>query len=202
MKKNWQTKKLGEICDFQRGLTYSKRDEVDFSGNVVLRANNIDLSKNALDLTDLRYISDSVEVPDNKKVKKGSIIICTASGSKSHLGKAAMVDQDYGYAFGGFMGQLLPKEHIDSKFLFYLLTSDAYKNFIERLSNGMNINNLKFDDLATFEVSFPPLQDQKKIVRNLDIFTAGVEKAQENTQKKLLALKELRRSVLKEALAE
>ena len=34
-----------------------------------------------------------------------SLMICTASGSKSHLGKVAYIDDDYGYAFGGFMGK-------------------------------------------------------------------------------------------------
>ena len=31
MKKGWEIKKLLDVVDFQRGLTYSKNDEVDFS---------------------------------------------------------------------------------------------------------------------------------------------------------------------------
>jgi type I restriction enzyme S subunit len=60
MKSNWQTKKLGEVCDFSRGLTYSKKDEVDFSDNIVLRSNNIDLKSSLLDLSDLRYINNKI----------------------------------------------------------------------------------------------------------------------------------------------
>lgn len=115
MQNSWQTKKLGDICNFQRGLTYSKKDEVDFSDNVVLRSNNIDLKSSLLDLSDLRYINNKIIIPDNKKVQKDSIIICTANGSKNHLGKIALIDDDYGYAFGGFMGQLRPNKYIDSK---------------------------------------------------------------------------------------
>ena len=62
MKTGWQTKTLGELCDFQRGLTYAKSDEVELSGSVVLRATNIDLATNLLDLSELRYISDKVEI--------------------------------------------------------------------------------------------------------------------------------------------
>jgi hypothetical protein len=43
VKAGWQIKSLGEVCEFQRGLTYAKGDEVDASNNVVLRATNIDL---------------------------------------------------------------------------------------------------------------------------------------------------------------
>src|SRR5689334_18880428 len=102
MKNGWKTETLGELCEFQRGLTYAKGDEVEVSDNVVLRATNIDLATNLLNLHELRYISDKVVVPDSKKVKKGSLIFCTASGSKNHLGKVAYIDDDYGYAFGGF----------------------------------------------------------------------------------------------------
>ena len=60
MKAGWITEPLGELCEFQRGLTYSKGDEVTFSANVVLRANNINLTTNLLDFTELKYISNSI----------------------------------------------------------------------------------------------------------------------------------------------
>ena len=41
MKQGWEYKKLGEVASFFRGLTYSGKDEVSFSNNVVLRSNNI-----------------------------------------------------------------------------------------------------------------------------------------------------------------
>ena len=44
----WEEKTLDEICNFSRGLTYSKKDEVETSNNIVLRANNIDLISNSL----------------------------------------------------------------------------------------------------------------------------------------------------------
>lgn len=122
MKEEWQTKPLGELCEFHRGLTYAKGDEVESSNNIVLRATNIDLTTNLLDLSELRYISDKIVVPDGKKVKKDSLIICTASGSKSHLGKVAYIDEDYDYAFGGFMGMITPKKELVRRY------SEAHEN--------------------------------------------------------------------------
>jgi len=94
MKKGWESNKLGDVCEFQRGLTYAKSDEADVSDNVVLRATNIDLARNLLIFDELKYISDKVVVPESKKVKKGSVMICVASGSKSHLGTVAYNDED------------------------------------------------------------------------------------------------------------
>jgi type I restriction enzyme S subunit len=185
MKKGWQTKTLGEVCDFQRGLTYSKGDEVDFSDNVVLRAMNIDLASHLLDFSELKYISDKVAVPESKKVKLGSLMICTASGSKSHLGKIAFIDEDYGYAFGGFMGMLTPSAELVPKYLFHLMTSGAYEDFIGALADGMNINNLKFDELKQFQVPYPPLAEQHRIVGILDEAFAGLATAKANAEKNL-----------------
>ena len=144
LKEGWEMKKLGEVCEFQRGLTYSKNDEVDFSNNVILRSNNVDLKTNKLNFDELKFINENVLIPDNKKVKKGSLIICTANGSKSHLGKIALINEEMNYAFGGFMGLITPKSEVLSEFLFYILTSTFYKKFISELSDGANINNLKF----------------------------------------------------------
>lgn len=196
MRKRWEIKKLGDIATFQRGLTYSKKDEVAISSNIVLRSNNVDLSTNLLDLSELKYIKDSIKIPEDKRVSKGSLIICTANGSKVHLGKVALIDKSYEYAFGGFMGQLTPSKEVDSKYLFFALTSDSYKMFIGNLSDGANINNLKFDDLKEFSLPIPSLPEQKRIVAILDEVFAAIDKAKANTQKNLQNAKELFESYL------
>lgn len=185
MKPGWKIEPLGELCEFQRGLTYAKGDEVDVSDNIVLRATNIDLTTNLLDFTELKYINDKVAVPASKKVKRGSLMICTASGSKSHLGKVAYIDDDYGYAFGGFMGMITPKNRLVPKYLFHLMTSDAYKDFIGELSDGANINNLKFDDLKKFPVPHPEPDEQQRIVGILGEAFEGIATAAANAEKNL-----------------
>ena len=82
MPEGWTFQKLGELCTFQRGLTYGKSDEVESSANVVLRANNVDLESHELDLSELKYISDDVVIPPTKKVQPGALLLCMSSGSK------------------------------------------------------------------------------------------------------------------------
>lgn len=196
MKEGWEIKRLESAVEFQRGLTYSKRDEVDFSDNIVLRSNNVDLIKNELDFKELKYINPAIKVQESKKVKNGSLLICTANGSKSHLGKVALINDDYNYAFGGFMGQITPKDKLESKFLFYLMISANYKKFINELSDGANINNLKFSDLGQFEIPLPPLPEQQRIVSILDECFAAIAKAKANAEQNLKNAKELFESYL------
>jgi type I restriction enzyme S subunit len=191
VREGWQVKPLKEVCQYQRGLTYTKSDEVEYSSNIVLRANNIDLGTHSLNLSDLKYISDDVVVSQSKRVRPGSLLICTASGSKSHLGKVAFIDQDYGCAFGGFMGQITPKKEVEERFLFYVLTSSIYKKYIDELSDGVNINNLKYDQLGEFPVIVPPLPEQRRIVAILDEAFEGIATAKANAEKNLQNAREV-----------
>ena len=166
-KKAWPIVRLGDVCKFQRGLTYKKSDEVAQSDNIVLRSNNIDLEQGVLDLRELKCIREDLSVPDDKKVMPGSILMCMANGSKSHLGKVALVQDDLGYAFGGFMGLLVP-EGIDSSYLYLALRSAPFKECIRKLQDGANINNLKFSDFCDFPIPLPPLPVQREIVARLE----------------------------------
>jgi type I restriction enzyme S subunit len=181
----WPTAKLSEICIFDRGLTYTKSDEVNFDGTPVLRANNIDLAEARLDLSDIRYISTNVVVPNSKRTKQGGLLICTASGSKAHLGKIAYIDDAIGWAFGGFMGQITAKPSVDSRYLYYILISEAFRIHLEKRSDGVNINNLKFSDIGDFAVPLPSLTEQQRIAAILDEAFAGIAKATANAERNI-----------------
>lgn len=201
MKKGWEIKKLGEVCDFVRGLTYSKNDEVNYSNNAVLRSNNIDPISLKLNLNEIKYINDSIQIAQDKIVQEGTIMICTANGSKSHLGKVAYIDKNYGYAFGGFMGLLKPKESVIPIYLYYSLITPIYKDYISKLSDGVNINNLKFSDLSIYSIPIPPIQEQEEIVERLDKGFELIDSLKETAKKNLDNAKELFQSVLREELS-
>ena len=177
----WREAPLSEVVEFRRGLTYKKSDEVDFSDNAVLRANNVDRDTGALNLDDVRYIDPAIQIPEKKLVHPQSLLICTASGSKAHLGKVALIQSDRRFAFGGFMGLLVPSNQLDAKFLFYLTRSRRYDDHISSLSDGANINNLKFKDFGQLLVPIPPLEEQKRIVAVLDQAFAALDRATEHS---------------------
>jgi type I restriction enzyme S subunit len=196
MKSDWIETTFGNACGFQRGLTYSKGDEVESSSNIVLRANNVDLASGTLNFSELKFLNESIQIPKTKLVKKDSIILCTASGSKSHLGKAAFIDQDYGYAFGGFMGQITAIPEVHPRYLYHFMSSEAYGSHIAKLSDGVNINNLKFDDLRDLPFSYPSLPKQQRIVSILDEVFDSIGSATANTKKNLSNARKLFESYL------
>ncbi len=175
-----QKKRLGEIALLQRGLTYSKGDEVPSSSKVVLRSNNIDLESHSLDLSELKYLREDFVIPEDRRVKKDSIFICMSNGSKQHVGKVAFIDRDMDYAFGGFMGLIVPNPSVSAKYVFYACNSSSYRAFLSQIGNGIGITNLRFSDLEKFEIPVPSIEDQKCIVDDLDLLTGIIDK--KNTQ--------------------
>ena len=201
--KPWPRVKLGEVCAFHRGLTYSKKDEVTFSSNAVLRSNNVDLETGRLKLDDQKYIRDDFEIPSEKLVVKDAILMCMANGSKAHLGKVALIDTEKRFAFGGFMGMLVPnQEVIAGSYLYWVLSSHDFKQLVSSLTDGTNINNLKFSDIDAFELPLPPIAVQHEIVARLEKELAMVERMAKGFEVLKTEADQLFKSTLKETFEE
>ena len=200
MKEGWEYKKLKDVATFTRGLTYSKNDEVEISNNIVLRSNNVDLSTGKLNLNDLKYLRPDFSIPEEKKVKKGCLLMCMSNGSKIHLGKVALINKDFPYAFGGFMALVTPNQELNPQFFYYSLSSPEYKVFIKKLSAGANINNIKVKELELFTIPVPPLSEQQSIVDYLDAAFAKIDAMKANAEKALNEAKALFQASLKEML--
>lgn len=176
---------LGEVCGFQRGLTYKKADEVTSGGTVVLRAKNVSLDRGELDFKELRRISEKVDVPPTKRIRRDSLLIRTVSGSRSHLGKVALIDTDKSYALGGFMGLISPGQAVNPKFLYWLTQSAIWADHLTGVTAGANSNNLKFKDIASLPIPLPPLEEQRRIVAVLDEAFEGLARARANIEANL-----------------
>ncbi len=200
MKEGWEYKKLGEVATFTRGLTYSKNDEADISDNIVLRSNNVDLSTGKLNFDELKYLKPEFLIPEEKKVKKGSLLMCMSNGSKIHLGKVALINNDYPYAFGGFMALVTPNEELNPQFFNYSLSSPEYKDFIKKLSEGANINNIKVKELELFTIPVPSLSEQQSIVDYLDSSFAKIDELKANAEKQLSEARALFQKALTKAM--
>jgi restriction endonuclease S subunit len=159
---------IAELAQFRRGLTYAKSDEVGTSSKIVLRANNIDASTGQIVLAELRYLRNEFEIPADKMLVPGSVLLCMSSGSKSHLGKSAFVEDPLGMAFGGFMGLLVPRAGVSGRYLHLATQSREFKSHVQQLADGANINNLKFADIAPFGIPVPPKHVQESIVQRMD----------------------------------
>ena len=165
-------KALGELCEYVRGVTYNKSNETTLdNGFKILRANNIDISNNRLNFKDVKVISKDVKIKDAQKLRKDDILMSMASGSKTHVGKVAYVNNNIDYYFGGFMGVIRCHNIINSRFVFHLLSSDVFSQYIGKSIASSTINNISSLIIKKYKIPIPPLAVQEYIVSVLDKFT-------------------------------
>ena len=175
----WPMVKLKECCKFIRGVTYSKKNEVEEKGNIILRANNIDITKNSLDLSDLKMIDKSIKLGDDLLLKENDIFICSASGSKEHIGKVAFINEDLPYYFGGFMAVIRCNEKVNPKYVFELLKSPIFRTHLNHSILAVNIRNLKSSMVYDFSIPFPPLEVQQEIVDEIEGYQKVIDGARQ-----------------------
>jgi restriction endonuclease S subunit len=162
----YDLEKIGKLCFDVRGVTYSAADEAT-EGKKILRANNINLRANELDLSNIRYIRADFEISDEQLLRKNDIFMCAASGSKEHSGKVAFIEQDTDFYFGGFMMVLRSLENVMPKYLFEILASAIFRKFLMKILGGTNINNLNFSMFKSYQIPLPPLEIQEEIAAHI-----------------------------------
>lgn len=173
-------RKLGIFLE--KGVTFDKTSQIlDKSENRILTADNISLD-GQFNIKKVINIDNSLKLDKKKQLKKEDIFIALSSGSKKHIGKVAFIDHDTSYFAGGFMGiiRLEHTKYILPKFLYELLNSSIYRNIIQNLSSGSNINNLS-NKLMELKIPVPPIKIQKELLKNIDV----IDKKYQNSRMKI-----------------
>lgn len=183
---------IGEMIDFERGITYDKESQVyNETSNVILPADNITLN-NTLDIVKKVFLNEEFKPNIKSKLKKDDIFICLSSGSHKHVGKVAYIKEDLPFYAGGFMGILRKKmtskldKDIMMEYVYLILSSKLFRNYISEISKGKgsNIRNIN-EEFIEIKIPLPPKEVQAKIVDKIGI----IEARKTNNLDKILSLK-------------
>ena len=157
-----------KLIDIIRGVTYKKTDQTQHkTSNIVLPADNVTVN-GFFELKKLVYLSESVSLPQEKRLMKNDLFMCFSSGSKNHIGKLSFIRENTNYYAGGFMGIIRVVSHkILPLYLFYVLNTKEYKEVIKWYSSGANINNLS-NSIGEISIPLPTLEIQKQVVAELE----------------------------------
>jgi len=170
---NWQTKKLGEICDFLFGYPFKANDfNGEKRGVPVIRIG--DIGKNSTD----KYYDKSF---DRKYLVNQNDILIGLSGSikvNKWNGPSALLNQRI-VKLNNF------KPGIVEEFVFYQLPM-ALSHLEKQLTQG-TVKNVLISHLLNIRIIIPPLSIQQQIVERLD----AIRKLQELNNKEIEKAEEL-----------
>lgn len=161
-------KKLIDLVDYKQGIIFNKNDQsVTETQNKIFTASNINLENLSLDFSELIYLKPDIEIDKSLFLRKNDIFICTSSGSISHLGKSVFIDKDLDIAFGGFCGVLRTQNYITAKYIYLILNTEKFRNFIF-IQKGSNINNLSRENLLNLKIPLPDFSVQQQIIAEIE----------------------------------
>ena len=152
----WKWCNLSMIGTTNIGLTYRPTD-IDTQGIIVLRSCNI--VNDEINLTDLVRVRTSIR--ENQFVQKDDILICARNGSRSLVGKCALIPElDEKVSFGAFMAVYRTPYF---KYIVHFLRSNFFRRVFDS-SNSTAINQLTQDIIKRAVVPLPPLAEQLRMV--------------------------------------
>ena len=181
MKNGWQTKKLEDVCEIERGG--SPRPIQNF---ITKEPDGINWIKIGDATASGKYIYKTEEKIKPTGVKRSRMVYSDdfiLSNSMS-FGRPYIM-KTTGCIHDGWLVLRQREKQIDQDFLYYLLSSDEMFRQFDRLAAGSTVRNLNIGLVKRVEVSFPPLGEQQRIVGVLDEAFAGLAIAQANTEKNL-----------------
>ena len=156
---SWSWCRLGILGDTNIGLTYKPSDKIVSGGVLVLRSSNI--QEGIMDYSDCVYVS--CEIPERAMIHKGDILICARNGSRSLVGKCAIVDKD-GMAFGAFMAKF---QSSYNPYIKLFLDSPLFRNQLDGVKTE-TINQITQDMLKNQLIPIPPICEQERIINEVN----------------------------------
>lgn len=186
----WEGKYLSDIASFHSGLTYTPGDVVDReNGILVFRSSNVQGGR--ICYSDNVYVNKKLK--ESNYVKIHDIVVCVRNGSKSLVGKNALItENDLNATWGAFMTVIRAKEN--PGFIHQYLNSDYFKKEMYKDSGTATINQITTAMLNNCKLLVPSLPEQQKIA---DFLTA-VDHQIEVEEKRLETMKNIKKGLLQQ----
>ncbi|MGL5353348.1 MAG: restriction endonuclease subunit S, partial [Clostridium sp.] len=185
----WERKKLKNIANFAKGQGYSKSDLTDVGTPVILYGRLYTKYQSTICRVDTFTIPKSSSV-----YSTGNEVIVPASGETSEDIARASAVVESGILIGGDLNIIYPSKEIDTVFLSLSISNGTQKKELSKKAQGKSVVHLHNSDLKGVSITFPSIEEQKKIVSAI----GNIDKIINTHQSKLEKMKVLKKAYLKE----
>lgn len=183
--KGWRWVKLGDVCEFIRGVTFDTAEATyePKPGHLsILRAGNISQAL-VLD-ADLVWVPAD-RVSNQQLLRLGDLVICMSSGSPAVVGKTASLTREWTGSVGAFCGIIRPRNPNMADWVGHWFQSDGFLHWRDEQARGANIQNLRFSQFIDLPMPLAPLPEQKRIAAILNEQMAEIERARKAAEERL-----------------
>lgn len=193
----WQVKRVGDIADTQLGKMLNKGKQSGKYAKPYLRTDNVHWGR--FDLSEIKEMDILPEEQDKYLAIKGDLLMCEGGAS----GRTAIWNEDYGISFQNHVHRIRPKnpKEISPKYLLYYFEWFIKNGYASDLIKGVTISSLSQSGLRSIEVTYPLIDEQNKIVENLEDHLSRLDSALTDVKQAKIKAAQFRRSLLHLAFA-
>lgn len=185
----WPMVELRELCSLQRGLTYTS-EQLCNEDNGIPFYNLKSIKRNGSEQkNDFKYFTG--EVKDKHLVMVGDLLIALTdlTPTSELIGSPKMITDNVRAAYSADLAKInMLGEKINASYLYHLLRSQNYRNYIISFSHGANVKHLQIEGFIKYQIPLPPLEIQEQIVAELDGYSSiitGARQIVENWKPKI-----------------
>ena len=203
----WKLIKSKFLADYIKGYAF-KTDYFQTVGIPVIKASDI---KNLTIRQGKDYLDpEVVKQFDKVKLKCGEIIVSTVGSTpdviNSAVGQIAKVPKEFE---GAYLNQNTvkffcnDKDVLSNDFFFYILLSNPYRKYLDLNAHGTaNQASLNIEDMLSFTIAFPTVEEQTAIAKYLDEKTAQIDNLIKNKERLIEMLKEEWLGIINKAVTQ
>lgn len=186
---SWECKTLEECTEY---ITDGDHQPAPKSDEGVLFIKIKDIKENRIDFKEALHVPQVYYdgIQQNRKPVVGDTLY-TVVGS---YGLSAYVNFDIPFCFERNIALLHPQKNVDSRFLFYSVSSPDFFKQAENAANGAAQKLIPLSRLKKLKIQLPSLEIQKKIVDILSSYDNLIE----NNQKQIKLLEEAAQRLYKQ----
>ena len=170
----WKTYRLGDICDLVAGFAFKSKDFGDYPNKVVKIA---DIQPPVVNTNDLAGV-DMSNYDANKLrkyiVSKGDYVLAMTGAT---IGKLGRITDDIKAHINQRVLTFRPDEsRVDKDYLYYQLSTPFFcKYILNHIDSETAQPNISAGSVGGFEVSLPPLEEQRRIAGILGAIDDKIE---------------------------
>ena len=172
----WKEYKLGDIISIKSGFAYKGKD-IGFGSNFLLGMGCVSFKEKFLDSGVRLY---NGECSDKYCVKTGDIVLATRQQSDNLpiLGMPAIIPNGYDgkkIIVGANLYKVENKSDFDNRYLFWLLKSPSYIDYIKSCQTGTTVRMITKSNIESYTFRAPNSNNRNKIVSILSSLDDKIE---------------------------
>lgn len=193
---DWEEKTLGEVLLKTETVDPTKTPNEEF---VYLDVSSVNKETKEIENASLLFGKDAPSRA-RKLIRTNDVIFATVRPTHSRVAKITEEYDEQVCSTGYFV--LRAKEFLNNNLVFYFLLTYGFNKQMEKLQKGASYPAVTDSEVKGIYIPFPKsLETQQKIVQKLDELSTETKKLETIYQQKLVALDELKKSILNQAFS-